>query len=1200
MLGTHQQPQAEEMWFGQDNGKTRPDSPMASTEAIEIASAPGPLNAQIVVKRKKGEKLGLRLKSTKYGIAFTAVTAEGPGDRAGICEGDFLVAVKDTEVAGLRHSDVVTLMQENTGDIPIVIAKPAILPISIPDFEALHRKEQIQDTEQSGIVGPTIDMEEIQISNSPGRSIMLDSPDTKVSKKQERPRETRTSKLRTLPKTSPSPKKKVGKGPPKNSTRRSEFNKKLSPPETHQKQKEKVQSCEISISEDTATKSNTPQTKINTQELEQAPNQDNLSDFPYNILSADEHSDLELQVFLNIEERVKSRTKKRRNKDERMDARSSTSTGSHTEPKPKEKSSKQVIDIKTSPTRSVIPKSPKLYEPKSSQAIDVGNSITIDNKKLSPKTASIEGKTSEKSSKQEINSKSSPSRSMGSKNETTSKNSNKQTLGQETDNNKSEPEIVQYLDYDTCLPKNLESKLENPTPNSDMTTSPRIDDTEHALPLTILKQNHSHSAFSPIANGAPNRLNEPLGELRANDPVDVSALRQSKRKMTGAPRFADLHEMSAENYRRYCESLVIGKATSETGVSDTHETGMQESTNGKRQILSLFCQPLARLRAWFVTNSLIEEPSSPTPNEAESLNCSKTSSIPISTKSAPQLNQNPFAHPNEEGGFKMFKYQVLLTQLESSKKKRLEQMDHYNVAKDERDRLLSVLFGELPEDTGFKPVSQGNSLEAPQVILRNSSIPQASTSNLPSSGNQVATGDVLCKAVMVQLGQVDTDRQNAWENCQRALCQRDLALVAYYGVELQFVRIINMPGDIGLKLSLDNTVGSALRLDGFSSEERAAALSQLGLNAGNYMVQINGEFSMGLGVAEAQQLLRLRKNNVLTLTLMSEVDLKTAKSLRWNRFDLATNTWTLRNDDSQNDSQNDFDDWLCDQLMKTPTNLSIATNRPPLCNGNIDTAFPHGVSIDSMPRRGPQEIYNSTSSLLSEKKGHPIERLLRRVVETTPETLEAVLDDAASKEPDTLWRMLTQMSGSQQENVDEVISDLFSVLYKSSQKYTWQQGPNISEKIEQRRSELLQLPLDRDQNLMDEWASLVSARSLLTDMRAFHEAAGKSTQMQQAKQKTHEGGWFSGNKISSWLSKFTPRKKNDRHDEIVDDAQWPELESSVGSERAPSVDPDAWMHVPPEPVGVPTRHLLEQRARERAKAEIARRKAELEFGTSLV
>jgi hypothetical protein len=124
----------------------------------------------------------------------------------------------------------------------------------------------------------------------------------------------------------------------------------------------------------------------------------------------------------------------------------------------------------------------------------------------------------------------------------------------------------------------------------------------------------------------------------------------------------------------------------------------------------------------------------------------------------------------------------------------------------------------------------------------------------------------------------------------------------------------------------------------------------------------------------------------------------------------------------------------------------------------------------------------------NEKRGDAsVQDLLNRVASTTSEnTLESVLSDAASRQPSTLRNLMAKMSNVGKLNGELLDASMMAGVAADGgggggAMYPWQTGANMTERMEARRLELLELPIDQDDALVRYSSLFIGQLSLATN-----------------------------------------------------------------------------------------------------------------------
>lgn len=331
-----------------------------------------------------------------------------------------------------------------------------------------------------------------------------------------------------------------------------------------------------------------------------------------------------------------------------------------------------------------------------------------------------------------------------------------------------------------------------------------------------------------------------------------------------------------------------------------------------------------------------------------------------------------------------------------------------------------------------------------------------------------AVGTALCKAVVSQLSRVEADRVKVFERQEAVHQLQDTALVAAHGVEVHFATVEEHSGidfkvdhkcPYGLKgLQFVQNRDASGSIGGSAGSTAAAAGSEAeDDHTGKFVLTINGMFALGLNPEEAKVLLKVTKQQVLSLTLLPREELWAAAQIDWNLFNPQTNGWIppppasfaalhrAHNVDghSTEDRRGPYRAWLGNQMAATNLALEFGTRPPLLARHGVLPALPDSVTGrrrtlslssnwnnigngngTSWSERGRgitgggshrSSRENQSQTPCSERM---VDELLIRVGEATKDSLEDVLKEAAARHPTVLQEMLTKMSGQGDINQD--------------------------------------------------------------------------------------------------------------------------------------------------------------------------------------
>ena len=640
---------------------------------------------------------------------------------------------------------------------------------------------------------------------------------------------------------------------------------------------------------------------------------------------------------------------------------------------------------------------------------------------------------------------------------------------------------------------------------------------------------------------------------------------ESSFAMGSRPEFESTLQMTKEHYREFCKSIVAGETSANENLDETLKgsfTGDDfQCTIRSKLLVPLFVPSMNRLRAWLVANcagSKGEDGAGAADAPAGGWGSLTRRGGSVSGK-GPRRSSFAMSQPllgptnaddEENAAFKLFKYKVFVTQLTQVKQRRKEELAVYTAALQRRDHVLAQCWGRVPHELLETPADADaravdDVSQAPAVkALKCSAIPLATESTLARSAGQNEAGDIMCKAVVTQLGLAESDRQMFSELREEVLEQHDSVLVAAYGILPHFVAVHIPHGhrrQFGLQLKSDtdrDRFPGALMVGALQPGSIAARNSSPGLQPGHYVLQVNGEFALGLSVAEAEQLMCLRKSDTLTLTLLPCKELCAMSKLDWANFDLQANAFVAEGGGGGGDLDHGLDDegvpddagvgggfdrWherMCTHLATSSQcngDVGDTEDRAPLLAsygmeatdlaslGFAAAALAGDGDGDEAPGAGagagpldPGDDFDHVRDG-DEMRGKPVEALLKKVAASTPDTLEAVLTDAASNQFDTLETMMNKVSDCKPEDVAEILSDVVATAHTHfpaardgrhrEGKYPWQMGANVVGKMEQRRLELLEMTIDGNDELMSEWMALLRLRATINHIQDFHDAA---------------------------------------------------------------------------------------------------------------
>lgn len=467
---------------------------------------------------------------------------------------------------------------------------------------------------------------------------------------------------------------------------------------------------------------------------------------------------------------------------------------------------------------------------------------------------------------------------------------------------------------------------------------------------------------------------------------------------------------------------------------------------------------------------------------------------------------------DDGASFQVFKYKVLLTQLEAARSRRADTMDKLEQTKTTTAALFSRLFGSqcmrALEDLIPQPVILSDSYSLMDAEQGPSFIPVAVDPARPITMSKRRTADMLCKAVVRQQRIIDIKRGIATQALEELHLQQMKAIVAARGVKARVIRLWGRGSASQLGLSLvfgicGRAGGAVIR----SISSASPAARSDAIYKGDVIIKINDLPALELSKAEIEQILS-STSGYTTLTVAPIDELDAAIALRWFptggngigencgpdlcRHELAVNRWlyqcrsVLRRHELEElelpwavSKRKNTANHRSDTVFSIPNSTSAKKLAPtPLRRADLEMSLPD-----------LEDDLDAASDATTSDVGSSLERMLSSIAaSSSPETLGVVLAKSNSHELDSL---LTEVSAPLQiEQIESMVDALVSSGVHDCEatpaRYEWQIGANAHAKMERRRLELLELDISGNDVLMNEWMMLLRVRATVEHVQKFH------------------------------------------------------------------------------------------------------------------
>eukprot|EP00040_Diaphanoeca_grandis_P040082 m.261185 g.261185 ORF g.261185 m.261185 type:complete len:1090 (+) comp41540_c0_seq1:523-3792(+) len=560
------------------------------------------------------------------------------------------------------------------------------------------------------------------------------------------------------------------------------------------------------------------------------------------------------------------------------------------------------------------------------------------------------------------------------------------------------------------------------------------------------------------------------------------------------------------------------------------------------------CQSDATEHSTNTTNTSLLVPPSPCRPRSGSIS-RRSSSIPISrsrsdslTKAkALSLSAHQPANTSSDVGvggadgtttsFQLFKYKVLLTQLDAARARRADGMDDLESTRVEICTFIEKLFGQSSDEvTQLSAASSAADFlcDSPSTSfdqgICESSIPLPNHRGGTSKDLDLGTkhsADILCKAVLLQLSHVEKARTKSARAKDDLNLLRRKALITARGVRARVVRLWARGSGDNLGLSLSQGVCHTSRgvtISAISPESPASTCGSV--FAGDVILKINHKCMLSCTKTEVNSMLSC-PSGYLTIVLAPSAELDAAFALRWYAGDsanccqheIATNRWLYQQTPAiSRKALEEIDRNNVLQLQQQHVGDTTPRHQlpaPETVSGSWDLKSQPSASHLNMDRATffpPRDTATVTSDVEAQLNGtstksnsQQLESLLTKVPSQTK-------TDAMTKMLDTIGisTLPTSSTTSPHPSADG-----------EAVQYPWQNSPTPIESMEQRRRDLLEMDISENDALMNEWMMLLRVRATVQNGQES-EHASPSNEIQKPSMRS---------RFASLIGNFTAKSK---------------------------------------------------------------------------
>eukprot|EP00035_Acanthoeca_spectabilis_P024672 m.454874 g.454874 ORF g.454874 m.454874 type:complete len:1283 (+) comp20758_c0_seq1:235-4083(+) len=479
-----------------------------------------------------------------------------------------------------------------------------------------------------------------------------------------------------------------------------------------------------------------------------------------------------------------------------------------------------------------------------------------------------------------------------------------------------------------------------------------------------------------------------------------------------------------------------------------------------------------------------------------------------------------------DASFHAFKYKVLLTQLEAARARRNDALTHVVTTRDRVQTKLQSAFGrqcpaldDLIAADDFASALSGNS-DGEEITnpVPESGIPQArsmasrsmSTSSVRSTcsvRSAAPSAEVMCRAVLGQLGQVEMVHTSATEAVAILEHHCEKAKIAASGVEIRSVQLTERDcQSVHFRQGICHTRQGAVVM--MSSTSR--------LHIGEAIVAVNGEYVLDEPASMVLEKLH-SSDGVVTVDVTLESSLSCAFALRWfgDSDDRccshvsSANRWIKKIAAKVADDRRDVVVAALGEhrVVYDPPESPI----PPVeQSSQAESPDPRWSVPDETTKNfwGASTWQNTQDDKDTTSEVGPVtrspsptesERVLpsRDLVDTVfAKSLYADFDPNETIGSVAKLSSLLEKPGA---DIDVSFSDESGVKHQ----YLWQRGPCSRAKMERRRIELLQMDMTESDELMNEWMMLLRARATVEHVDKLRARAAADAAAAYAMSREH-------------------------------------------------------------------------------------------------